>query len=164
MALRAVMQRLRRKLPNPQRRGAVIVETALVVPVFTVFLVGIMEFGHAYLVIGSLNAAARSGARVGAVEDATTADVIDEVNRILSSAFKSGQATVMVKDASIFDTTGVAPGSIDYSALPDVEVANLETGQLFIVRVQVAYNQVALLPPFYAKDLTLKAQSVMRHE
>jgi hypothetical protein len=161
------MQRLRHRSasPRPRRRcGAVLVETALVTPVFGLFLVGIMEFGHAYLVVGSLNAAARAGARIGAVDGATTADIQTEVERILGSAFKPNTATILVKDASVFDESDVDAEGIDYSGLPSVEVANLEAGQLFIVRVEVAYNEVALLPPFYAKDLTLKSQSVMRHE
>lgn len=152
-------------MPRGARRGGtVLVETALVTPVFGLFLVGLMEFGHAYLVIGSLNAAARAGARIGAVDGATSADVETEVSRILTSAFKPGTATILVKDASLFDDSEASGEGIDYSGLPDVEVASLEAGQLFIVRVEVAYNEVALLPPFYAKDLTLHAQSVMRHE
>lgn len=133
-------------------------------PVFGLFLVGIMEFGHAYLVIGSLNAASRAGARVGAVEGATTADVQAAVNRILNSAFKPGTATIMIKNAGVFDEASVDPGTLKYNELPNANVDQLEAGDLFIVRVEVPYNSVALLPPFYAKDLTLKSQAVMRHE
>jgi hypothetical protein len=48
-------------------RGAVVVETAIILPVFVVLLVGILEFGlifHNYLVLQS---ASREGARYGAI-------------------------------------------------------------------------------------------------
>lgn len=154
----------KRRSQSRARSGAVIVETALVTPVFALFLVGIMEFGHAYLVVGSLNAAAKAGARLGAVGGSTTQNVKNEVNRILGSAFKKNTAIISVKDASVFDTANVNASSINYSSLPNVEVSGLAAGKLFIVRVEVPYNQVALLPPFYAKNLTLRSQSVMRHE
>jgi hypothetical protein len=132
--------------------------------VFAVFLAGIMEFGHAYLVINTLQASAKSAARIGALDDRTTSDVRDEANRILGSAFDKTQAVIEIKDASVFDESTVDADSIDYGALPEVEVGDLDPGDLFIVRIRVPYNNVALLPPFWAKDLTLSAQSVMRHE
>ncbi|REJ91134.1 MAG: pilus assembly protein, partial [Planctomycetota bacterium] len=50
-------------------------ELAVVAPVFGIFLAGIMEFGHAFLTVGTLNAAAKQAARYGAVEGVSTADV-----------------------------------------------------------------------------------------
>lgn len=149
----------------PLRWGTVLVEFALVISVFAVFMAGIIEFGHAYLVIGSLNAAARNAARLGAVDKTTTAEVQAEVQRILSSAFRgSGNVTIRVKDASVFDTAGVNPAAIDYASLPDVEVSNLTTGKLFLVRLEVNYSNVAVMPPFWAKNIILRSQTIVRHE
>ncbi len=133
-------------------------------PVFLLFLVALMEFGHIYLVIASLQSAAKIGARIGAVDNNHTTDVEDAVNRVLGSAFDRTTTTVLVKDASIFDQPGVQPETINYSSLPDVEVDSLESGQLFVVRVTVPYDDVALLPPFWAKGIVLSSQSVMRRE
>jgi hypothetical protein len=142
----------------------VLVEFAVVVSVFAVFMAGIFEFGHAYLVIGSINAAARGSARLGAVEETTTAQVRQEALRILGSAFDQTKAVIRVKNAAVFEQSGVDPGSIDYAALPDVEVSDMKTGQLFIVQIEVDYADVALMPPFWAQDVTLRSQAVMRHE
>lgn len=147
-----------------QRSGAVLVETALVVSVFAVVMAGVIEFGHVYLVIGTISAAARGGARTGAVEGVTTAEVRAETERLLSGSFNKNFATIQVKDASVFDQPGVDARSIDYSRLPDVEVKNLSTGHLFLVRVEVPYESVAVMPPFWAKGITLRSQAVMRHE
>jgi Flp pilus assembly protein TadG len=149
---------------RPRRDGAVLVEFAVVVPVFAIFMAGIIEFGHAYLVIGTLNAAARGAARYGTVEDITTAQVQDEAERILGSAFNEAEATIRVKDAAVFDQASFNPESINYAGLPDVEVNSLDTGDMFLVRIEVPYADVAIMPPFWTQSLTLRAQSVVRHE
>ncbi len=157
------MRRQSRAWKPEHRSGATIVEMAVVVPVFAVFLAAIMEFGHAFLVVGTLNAAAKQAARFGAVDGITTAEVTARVNEILDSAFDASQTTVFVKDASVFDASS-PPSNIDYTALPNIELSTAERRQLYVVRVEVDYNDVALMPPFWAKDLKLYGQSVMRHE
>jgi Flp pilus assembly protein TadG len=149
---------------QPSREGAVLVETAVVVPVFALFLVGIIEFGHAYMVLGVLNAAAKQGARHGAVDGVSTSHVDARIRQILSSSMNPNRATIFVKDGSVFDTDDPNVGEIDYSELSDIELSSAETRQLYIVRIEVPYENVALLPPFWAKGITLKGQSVMRHE
>ena len=60
-----MIRNLRQPVSPPQdRQGAVLVENALVISVFLVFLFGIIEFGHVYLVINTLNAAAKRAAAV----------------------------------------------------------------------------------------------------
>lgn len=157
------MFRLNRRPDNGQRRGTTIVETAVVAPVFAVFLAAIMEFGHAFLVVGTLNAAAKQAARHGAVEGITSADVINKANGILGAALDTTKTTVLVKDASVFDSPTL-PETIDYDELPNIELNTADRRQLYVVRISVAYNDVALMPPFWAKDLELVGQSVMRHE
>ena len=49
-------------------RGASVVEFALIVPLLVVLVLGIVEFGHAFQVQGTLSAAAREGARVMALQ------------------------------------------------------------------------------------------------
>lgn len=148
---------------KPGRRGTTIVETAVVAPVFAVFLAAIMEFGHAFLVVGTLNAAAKQAARHGAVEGISTADVVAKANGILGAALDATDATVVVKDASVFDEETL-PEVIDYNLLPNIELNTAERRQLYVVRIEVDYNDVAIMPPFWAKDLRLMGQSVMRHE
>jgi len=154
----------RQAKPAASRLGAVLVENAVVASVFGLFMAGIMEFGHAYMVQGVMNAAASRAARFGAVDGATTAQTKDLALQVLSSAFRSANATVTVKDASIFDEASVSPGRINYDTLPNLELKTAPKQRLYVVRVTVPYNSVALLPPFWIKNMTLKAQSVMRHE
>lgn len=147
-----------------QRRGATVVEMAVVLPVFGIFMAGIMEFGHTFLVVATLNGAAKQAARYGAVEGVTTEDVLGRAERILGSSLDASKATFYVKDASVFDEQDMSGDSVNYAGLPDIELASAELTQLYLVRIEVPYDEVALLPPFWAKSLTLVGQSVMRHE
>jgi Flp pilus assembly protein TadG len=160
------MKLIRNSQPDyrSRRRGSSAVEIALVLPIFILFLAALVEFGHVFMVSHMLQAAAKSGARYGSTEGATTAQVTARVQQIVSSAFPSAKATVMVRDAGVFDTSTVNPKTVNNSGLPAITLNTATTGQLFIVQVTVPYNQVALLPPFWVKNRTVTGQSVMRHE
>ena len=57
------------------RRGTTVVETALVLPVFLLFVLGLIELGHAMMVSNVLRSACRQAARIGSTEGNTTAEV-----------------------------------------------------------------------------------------
>ncbi len=148
-----------------KRRGTTTVEAALVLPVFLTFIFAIVEFGHTQLVNNMLNTACRTAARVGAVEGTTTADIENEVLRILGSAFPTESVEIFVKDASVFDGGGDPPSSgEEVESLGDLNVADAEPRQLFVVRAKVPYNDIALLPNSIMDSVILQSQSFMRHE
>lgn len=152
------------QIAHRSRRGAALVETAVTLPVFFLFVWGLIEFGHAFMVINSINAAATKAARLGIAEGVTTAQVEARLDELLSASVDTTNATVYVKDASMFDAPGVDPTGINYSTLPSIELDQAEPRQLFVVRAEVPYNDVAIMPPFWITDVTLTGQSVMRHE
>lgn len=149
---------------RPRRRGATVVEVALVMPIFGMFLAGIMEFGHYYLVVHSLNSAARNGALLGSYEGATNAEVVAKVTTLLNASIKASEATILVRSAAVFDTANVDPATVDYNSLPAIDLTQADTGDCFLVQVQVPYDKVALLPPFWIKGRTITGRAVMRHE
>ena len=63
-----------------QKRGAAVVEFAVVMPLLCLFLFGTIEVGYAYLVRHTVAAAAREGARVASLPDATEAEATTAVN------------------------------------------------------------------------------------
>ena len=144
--------------------GSALVETAVVLPVFSLFLFTLFEVAHAYMVVNILNAAATKAAREGVAEGVTTATVSAKVLSVLSAAFDVSNASVYVKNAGVFDTPGVDPTAIDYATLPDIELSNADPRQLFVVRVEIPYDTIAIFPPKWITGVTLKGQSVMRHE
>ena len=147
-----------------RRRGTSAVEVALTLPIFITFLAALMEFGHVIFVSNMLKAAAKSGARYGATVGVTNAQVTARVQQIVGSAFNATKATVLVRSASVFDTSNVTPSTINYNSLPAIDLTQANQGDLYIVQVTVPYNSVALLPPFWVKNRTVTGQSVMRHE
>ncbi len=147
-----------------RRSGATVVEMAMVLPVFGVFLVGLMETGHAFMIMDALNLSAKQAARLGALEGKTSAEVLARAQEKITGAIDPSDATVYIKDASAFDTPGYDPTGINYAGLPNIELADAESRQMFIVRIEVPYNDVAILPPFWIKNITLSGQAVMRHE
>lgn len=150
--------------PGTTRRGASAVEVALTLPIFILFLAALMEFGHVFMVSHMLKAAAKSAARYGSTDGASSAQVAARVQQIVSAVFPSATPTVLVRDASVFDNANVNPKTVNYNSLPTINLNQAEQGQLFIVQVTVPYDQVALLPPFWVKGRTVTGQSVLRHE
>ena len=153
------------------RRGTTAVETAFVLPVFLLFVLGIIEFGHAQMVNHLLRSACRTGVRIGSTDGISTAQVKQRVLDHLSSAINPSAVTVYVKNASVYDQGGTAPTSASaLEALPDIELSDAESRTLFLVRAIVNYNDVSVVPlsiPFlgnYLDNLNLQGQAFTRHE
>ncbi|MCG6156062.1 TadE/TadG family type IV pilus assembly protein [Rubinisphaera margarita] len=154
----------RKPVEKNTRRGAATVEFAVTIPVFALFLVALIEFGHAYMVQTTLRAAAKKAARMGVANGVTTDEVSSEAMKIVSSAVRTDNLTVLIKDANIFDTSDAPTENLNITNLPDIALQDAETRHLFIVRLELPYDEVALFPPFWVNNLTLHSQSVMRHE
>jgi Flp pilus assembly protein TadG len=128
-----------------KRRGAAVVEFAVVAPVFFIMIFGLIECGQAIMVQQVLTNAAREGARV-AVLDSTTPThdyVIGKVTTYLQNSGISG-ATVTISPTE--------PTSATY-------------GQPVSVVVQIPFNNISWVPsPWFMRTATLTGRSVMRRE
>jgi Flp pilus assembly protein TadG len=156
---------LQRLIKPSDRRGTTVVETAIVLPVFLFFVFGLFEYAHARMVSNMLKTATRTAARYGATEGATTAEVRQRANQILASVMDPAQASILVKDASVYDSGGSKPSSNqDFVNLPNKETSTAETRDLFLVRATVDYNDIALLPMPFMDGVQLSGQAFMRHE
>lgn len=169
------MWRQRRKLhlvspfalrkPSGKRTGATIVETAIVMPVFFMFVFAIIEFGHAIMINNVMKNACRTAARWGSATGATTAEVEQYARDKMIGAVDTGLVTIQIKDASQFDTGGDAPTSIaDFEAMPNIELANAEPRQLFMVRAAMRYGDASLIPQPWLGNVLLTGQTFTRHE
>jgi Flp pilus assembly protein TadG len=134
-------RRIKRK--NRSRRGAALVEFALVAPIFLLFVVGSIELGRAIVVQEALTNASREGARVGTLDGSLTTDVDSAVNSYLSGMSISGA------------TTTVSPTN------PGTSPA----GTQVTVSVSIAYASVSWVPsPWFLKNSTLTAETVMQRQ
>ena len=146
------------------RRGTSLVEFALVLPLFFLFVFALLEFGHAMMVMNTLTSVSKEAALLGSFDGSSTASVQQLVNTRLAAVLHGATPTVSVKDASSFELSTTNAGSIDIGSLPSLELNNAESRHLFIVHIEVPYDSVALLPTMWIRGVTLRGDSVMRRE
>ena len=124
------------------------VEFAIVLPVFLLLLLGIVEFGRAFMVYQVLTNAAREGART-AILSYTTSDtqVRSRVANFLTAAKVPTDKRLKVTVTS------------DRGKLTDAI-----RGDSVQVNVSIAYSDVSLMAPRFLSRATLTATSHMRRE
>ena len=129
------------------RRGAAVVEFALVAPIFFLLVFGMIEYGRMVMVQQVLTNASREGARRAVLDGAQQSTVISSVRTYLTNASINGQNPNL--------TITVTPA-------PESAVA---TDQNISVTVQVPFADVSWLPsPMFLQNKSLRASSVMRRE
>lgn len=91
--------------PKRKRRGATLVEFAIVISIFFVFVLGLVEIGRAFMASHLLTNAARAGCRQGIVEGQTTANITATVNSLLSSQGISGTTVTVQVNGAVADAS-----------------------------------------------------------
>lgn len=136
-------------------RGTALLEAAMTLPILLLIAVGIFEFGRAYQTWQVLTNAAREGARVSILPNATSGSVEARVRSYMQSGQLPGYAT--------------APVGVNRSASVTVNGAAQAASEItvdypftFIVLQPVANLVVAGTSTGSA--LTMRARSVMRNE
>jgi Flp pilus assembly protein TadG len=148
-------RKLRPRLAN--QRGQALVETAVTLPLILLVAVGIFEFGRAYQTTQILTNAAREGARVAILPDATTADVQARVTAYLRDGQlgNAANATVAVNQ----NTTMALGGTTTASA--SVVTVNYPFSFIVlnpVVKLVVRGSTVGAAP------FTMSASAQMRNE
>ena len=140
---------------NHNRRGAAIVEMALVLPIFFAVVLGIVEFGRAMMVSQMVTNAAREATRLAIIDGSTNATVETWVEEFLHDSIN-----VTASDVTVTITVVAAPGNDD----PMNQVGNAQARDLVTVKVSVPFDKVSYVPGSYLNGKNLSAQSSMRHE
>ena len=138
------------------RLGAVTVEMALVLPIFTTLVFGIIEFGRGFMVGQLVTNAAREGARRAIVDGSTNSDVTTFIQNFMHTS-----ANVATGDTSVTITVTPATGN---PANPGNSVAACQSRDLITINVIVPFNKVALITGKYLAGKNLTGQASMRHE
>lgn len=137
--------------PSTERRGAAVVEMAVVLPVFLTVILGIIELGRAIMVGQLVTNAARESARLAVVDGTNNTQVADAAKSFLNQA-----AGVSTGDVTVGITVS--------SASAGNQVSNAQPRDLVTVTVSLPYSKVSFLPPKYMAGKSLTATSAMRHE
>lgn len=127
-----------------RRRGAAVVEMAVVTPFLLLLIFGIVEFGYVFFARETLNTAVREACRVGILHGSTQSDIENRFMEAISAAGVSATPDML----TITEST---PDGADYTVLT--------------VTVSVPYENVSLVGPFLGlKATTLTTGTSMRKE
>ncbi|MCH7729705.1 MAG: pilus assembly protein [Planctomycetes bacterium] len=140
----------KRSTKRGQRRGAAVIEFAVVAPLFLLLLAGIIEFGQAFRIEHMLSNAARRGTRSAIVHGATSSEVEQKVKT-------QCMRTIGVDEEGV--TVRITVNGID----SEIELA--EEGDEISITVSVEYSEAGT--GFFASFLssaTLSATCTMEHE
>lgn len=149
------MKTLRPPARRKQRRGAALVEAALVLPVFVGVTLGIVEFGRAMMIGQLVTNAAREGARLAIIEGSTNSDVEATVRNFLQQSAGASAANVGITITIAQATGNPNPGgSLESSHSKDVVT----------VRVEVPFSSVSFVKGSFLEGKKLVGQSTMLHE
>lgn len=131
------------------------VETALVLPIFVLIVLGIVEFGRAFLVANMLAESARHGARIAILPGSTNSSVVTEVkSRVAELASVNSQFVDVDVTVTPHPQNTGSNGS-----LSDAQKRDLVT-----VVVAVPFSKVNVMPIEWLKSTDLKGSCSMRHE
>ncbi len=128
---------LKKKLRD--ERGVTAVEFGLIVPILLILVLGIIEFGHAFQVQGTLSSAAREGARRMALQN----DPSEARDAVQAAA---GSLRPGITDAQIT----ITPASCPVASTTDTDVV-----------VTIAYP-MPFLTGFFGASIDLTGTGVMR--
>jgi len=120
------------------KKGSALVETAIILPVLLLIVIGICEFGRAMFISNTLNNAAREGARRAAVSPAPL-----NINAFVESSIP-------------FDKTGLS-----ITTTPDTPVSG--SGAPITVEVKLPFHTVTGLIP-QLDGIELRGEATMRYE
>lgn len=140
---------LKRLIPRPgpsRRRGAAMVEFAIVLPVLLTFLFGIIEFGHLFNVRLSAQQAAREGCRLAVLQ--TT-----------SKPYNSPGSLVMSRMTDIIEASGMSMSDVTVAIQEDTPADPMVT-----ITITIPYSAVALTGFLAPITTDVTATSSMRKE
>lgn len=138
------MHRTRQR--RAERRGAVLIEFALVAVVFFTVVFAVIEFGRAVMVENLLYAAAREGARTGVPQGATSSQVQTAVqNYLTNGGITASAATISV--------------NLDYQ----ITTPNAGPVNTVSVSVSIPYSSISWVPNswFFGSSATMSANCVL---
>lgn len=131
-----------RKRQSSQRRGAALIEFAVVAPLLMMVLVGTIEFGRAMLIQNSVTAAAREAAREATLPSATDQTVVATAKTY----------TTQVPDDEV--TVTISPA-----------LSSVEAGDLITVTVSVPASTISPMGAKWMGDgFAVNASASMRRE
>ncbi len=152
------MQRSNRRNRRDSRRGAVALEFAMLAPVLLTLMMGLLEVGRTFEVQQVLHAAAREGARLGAMdrdglllEGQSSSDKIEaDIRTFLDLNNLPGD------EVQVTITDVVTESTFDF----DDPASKLK---LFKIHLEVPFESISYLPAYFTATSNLTTDVVFRN-
>ena len=140
---------MRRGDNRDTRRGAAMVEMALVLPLFILLAFSIVEFGRAMMASQLVTNAARDGARLAAIDGSTNQQVRDAVLEFLELSLGPNSSSASIT----IEVNGAAS-----------EVANCSPGDMCTITVSIPYSEITLTRAQFLDSTNIVGHCAMRRE
>ncbi|QDT16880.1 TadE/TadG family type IV pilus assembly protein [Alienimonas californiensis] len=150
------MLRLSHPHRTRRRRGAALVEAAVVLPIFFLAILAIVEFGRAMMVGQLVTNAAREGARQAILYGSDDDEVREHVTTFLQNA-----ADVPAEHVGVEITVSSGPNR--EGAAPQ-SVVDAESGDRVTVRVTVPWDEASWGMLRWLGGESFRGEATMRHE
>ena len=140
---------------GPRRRGAAVLEFAIVAPLFALWLLGMIELSRAMMVKVILSDAARKGCRTGIYRDKANSDIVSDCTDVVrDNNFTSGQ----------FNPNSVGSISITVTdpnghALNDA--LDAPSGSIVSVQVSIPVASITWVPSIFMPAASLESETVV---
>ena len=138
------------------RRGAALVEAAVVLPIFFLAILALVEFGRAMMVGQLVTNAAREGARQAILYGSDDAEVRTHVLSFLQNAGDIDPAAVTL-------TVSIAPGP-DRDGPDPTDLTEADSGDRVTVEIVVPWDQAGWGGLRWLGGKSFRGTATMRHE
>ena len=137
------------------RRGAAMVEAAMVLPIFFLAIIGIIEFGRGMMVSQLVTNASREAARRSVLDGSTNVTVEQYIQDKLSNSIGTSSGDVDVAISITPDPANSTSGN---------DLVDAQPYDLVTVKVSVPYDKVSFFTGRFLAGKFLAAETTMRHE
>jgi Flp pilus assembly protein TadG len=151
----------RRSLSVQRRRGAVLMEAALVLPFCLMFILGLFEYARYVMFLQILNNAAREGARYAVmhvnavtIDGTTYGNATSDVTTIVSQVLAGQQLTSQTTQVYLSDSLGNNTGTWQ----------NAQTGESVSVQITGNYKLVTPSLLYAGSTFPVTTRTTMRVE
>lgn len=133
------------------RRGAAAAETAMVLPVFFLLILGMIEFSRALSVSQLMTASTRSACRRAIIAGATSDEIVRDTRTYLSTMAGIAEESI----------------SVDVSITPNRagnKIEKAQPGDIVAIKVDVPHTAVQYFAGRYLRTASLTSSCAMVHE
>ncbi len=154
------MRRLTNYRTGHERRGAALVEFAIIAPVFLTLVIGLLEAGQALRAANVMAAAVREGGRLAAMDwndfvpegFTPNSKVISDVRNFLIASGLPGEAAVI----QITSAEGEDEGE-------EFDLTDTNNNyRLFKISIEIEYEEVSTFPSTFMQGQTLTSELTFR--